>query len=245
VSGPLAGRNVLVTGAGGGLGRAIAVAAAAAGARLLLLGRTVHRLEAVHDAIVAAGGTAPILVPADLRTLDAALAQQIADAIGEQCGALHGLVHNAAVAGPRVPVRFHGDADWDAALAVNVSAPFRLTRALLPVLEAARGAVLLFVSADVARRPRAYWGAYAVSKAALEALATLLADELASTSDIRVNVVDPGALQSALRARLFPGDDVTALPPAEAPGAAIAALLAEPAAHGSRSVLALPAAAGR
>lgn len=218
--------NVLVTGAGGGLGRAIAEAVAAAGAQTLLLGRRQGSLEDVHDAIVAAGGLPPILIPTDLARLDADQARQIGDAVLDQCGELHGLVHNAAVAGPRVPLRYHSDADWREALDVNLTAPFLLTRALLPALEASRGSVVLFVSDSVGRAPGAYWGAYAVSKAALEALAQVLADELAATSRVRVNVVDPGPTRTQLRARQFPGDDVFAVATAAERATAFVSLLA-------------------
>lgn len=235
--------NVLVTGAGDGLGRAIAEAAAAAGAQTLLLGRRQNSLEDVHDAIVATGGLPPILIPADLACLDADQAREIGDAVLDQCGELHGLVHNAAVAGPRVPLRYHADADWQEALDVNLTAPFRLTRALLPALEAGQGGVVLFVSDSVGLTPGAYWGGYAVSKAALEALARVLADELAGTSRVRVNVVDPGPTRTRLRARQFPGDDVFGVATAAERAAAFVSLLATtattmPPAHGDRIALA-------
>ena len=207
----LAGHNVLITGAGAGIGRALAHACAAAGAQLILLSRTLGRLDAVHDEIVAAGHQAPILLPGDLNTLDDDAAEQIGHALHEQLGALHGLVHNAAILGPRLPLAYYPATDWQTVLQINLTAAFLLTRALLPVLQAAESARILFTSASHGVEGRAYWGAYAVSKFGVEGLAQVLRDELQNTSSIGVHVIDPGPRRTGLRATAFGAEDPVGL----------------------------------
>ena len=204
--------NILITGAGDGFGRALACQAAAAGAQVLLLGRTLAKLEAVYDSIVAAGGITPILVPGDLATLNANGAEGVAEAITDQIGMLHGLVHNAAQLGQRVPLQYYDPIQWQQLLQVNLSAPFLLTRALLPALLAADAARILFLSSTVGTRGRAYWGAYSVSKFGLEGLAQVLRDELENTSSVRVHVVNPGRMRTAMRAAAYPAEDPDSLP---------------------------------
>ncbi len=205
--------NILITGAGDGFGRALACQAAAAGAQVLLLGRTLAKLEAVYDSIVAAGGITPMLVPGDLATLDAAGAEGVAEAISEQIGVLHGLVHNAAQLGQRVPLQYYDPGQWQQLLQVNLTAPFLLTRALLPALLAAEAARILFLSSTVGTHGRAYWGAYSVSKFGIEGLAQVLRDELENTSAVRVHVVNPGRMRTAMRAAAYPAENIDSLPP--------------------------------
>ena len=213
--GRLTGRNILITGAGAGIGRALALACAAEGAQVLLLGRTVAHLETASDEINAAGGVPPVLIPGDLNQLDDDAAEQIGHAVEEQFGALHGLVHSAAIPGVHVPLAFYPTADWQAVLQVNLTAAFLLTRALLPALHAASSARVLFMSASDGLRGTAYWGAYAVSKFGIEGLAQVLRDELATTSNIGVHVIDPGPHRTALRAAAFRAEDSDAVPAAD------------------------------
>jgi NAD(P)-dependent dehydrogenase (short-subunit alcohol dehydrogenase family) len=212
----LAGRVVAVTGAGGGLGRALALAAAAHGGEVLLLGRNMSQLEAVHTTIEAAGGRASI-APLDLERAVARDYDDVAAAIDSSYGRLDGLVHCAAQLGTLAPIEHYDVPRWCSVLHVNVTAAFALTQVLLPLLRRALTASLVYTSCGVARLPRAYWGAYAVSKAAIENLAGILADELEVEDRVRVNTLDPGAMGTRLRRAAFPSED--------------AAMLADPAAR--------------
>lgn len=211
----LAGRVVLVTGAGAGVGRTAALAYARHGADIVLLGRTRSKLEAVFDLIVAETPTKPVIVPADLATLDEAAADNLAEAIRDDYGRLDGILHNASVLGPRVPVAHYPADAWAEVMQVNAMAPVLLTRALLPLLEAAPEASIVFTSSGVGRVGRAYWGAYAVSKFATEGLSQTLADELEHTG-VRVNALNPGGTRTAMRAAAYPAEDPATLPEPEA-----------------------------
>src|SRR5690625_5060278 len=183
----LAGRVIMVTGAGAGIGRAAALAYASHGATVILAGRTTARLEAVYDDIVAAGGPEPAIVPVDLAGATLEDCRHIAERIDSQLGRLDGLLHNAGVLGERKRIEDTSPESWEEVLRVNVSAAFLLTRALLPLLKAAPDASLIFTSSGVGRQGRAWWGAYAVSKFATEGLMQVLADELGSSTSVRVN----------------------------------------------------------
>ncbi|MDE0348186.1 MAG: YciK family oxidoreductase [Gammaproteobacteria bacterium] len=209
-------RVVLVTGAGAGIGRAAALAYARHGADVVLLGRTRAKLEAVFDRIVAETATKPVIVPADLATLDEAAADNLAEAIRDDYARLDGILHNASVLGPRVPVAHYPAAAWAEVMHVNAMAPVLLTRALLPLLEAAPDASIVFTSSGVGRVGRAYWGAYAVSKFATEGLSQTLADELESAGRVRVNALNPGGTRTAMRAAAYPAEDPATLPEPQA-----------------------------
>ncbi len=212
----LADRKILITGAGDGIGRALALGCAAHGATTLLLGRTTSKLEAVYDEIVDAGLPEPGILPVDLAQLDGDRVNALIEAIDGNYGALHGLVHNAALLGDRVPLAHYDSDTWHRLMQVNVNAVFLLTRALLAALDQAGDASIIFTSSGVGRTPRAYWGAYAVSKYALEGMATLLADELENTSGTRSNVVNPGATRTSMRAKAYPNEDPMTLPAPDA-----------------------------
>ena len=208
----LAERVVLVTGAGDGIGRAAALAYARHGAHVVLLGRTRSKLEAVFDAIKARGKTQPLIVPADLLHLDEAAAEALVEGIRDEYGRLDGLLHNAGLLGPRVPLARYPLSEWGHVMQANVNAAFLLTQALLPLLNEADDASIIFTSSGVGRRGRAGWGAYAVSKFATEGLMETLADEVAQTGRIRVNSLNPGATRTAMRADAYPSEDPTMLP---------------------------------
>jgi NAD(P)-dependent dehydrogenase (short-subunit alcohol dehydrogenase family) len=202
----LAGKVILVTGAGDGIGRAAAECYATHGATVVLLGRTVAKLEAVYDAIEAAGGAQPALFPLDLATATEEDYNSLAAALEQTFGRLDGLLHNASILGERRPLVSAGARAWNEVMQVNVNAQFLLTRATLPLLEQAPQAAVIFTSSGVGRRGRAYWGAYAVSKFATEGLMQVLADELENTSRIRVNSLNPGATNTAMRRSAYPGE---------------------------------------
>ncbi len=212
----LAGRVILVTGAGGGIGRAVSLALARHGASVVLLGRTVAKLEGVYDAIEAlAAPGRPAILPLDLATATPAQYEEAAALVDKEYGRLDGLLHNAAELGVLAPVELYHIETWYHVMQVNLHAPFLLTRACLPLLKRSPDASIVFTSADVGRRGRAYWGAYGASAFAVEGLMQILADELAAHTRIRVNSFDPGPVRTALRARAYPGEDPRALPDPE------------------------------
>lgn len=204
--GLLEGRVILVTGAGDGIGRACALSCARLGATLVLAGRTQSKLEAVYDEILAAGGPEPAIVPINLEGAGEADYQQIALGLEENFGRLDGLVQNAGQLGQITPLEQYDPAIWNSVIQVNLNAAFLLSQACLPLLAKSEDASIIFTSSGVGRRGRAFWGAYAVSKFALEGLSQVLADELESQGRVRVNAVNPGATRTRMRAFAFPGE---------------------------------------
>ncbi|MEQ8859236.1 MAG: YciK family oxidoreductase [Pseudomonadales bacterium] len=212
----LADRVILVTGAGAGIGLAAARTFALHGAHVILLGRTRSKLEAVFDWIEAHTETRPVIVPCNLEALDESSSQALVSAIDGEFGRLDGLLHNASLLGARVPVSHYPDAEWRRVMQVNAHAPFLLTRDLLGLLEASDDASVVFTSSSVGRKGRAFWGAYAVSKFAVEGLCEVLAEEHEHNPRIRFNSLNPGATRTAMRAAAYPGEDPAVLATAEA-----------------------------
>jgi NAD(P)-dependent dehydrogenase (short-subunit alcohol dehydrogenase family) len=208
----LAERIVLVTGAAEGLGRALALAAAAAGATLVLSDRDQGHLESLYDAILAQGGPEPAILPLDPETADADTCGRAADLVGDCFGRLDGLVHCAAFAPFLGRIDDYEPSEWERVLRINLTAPFLLTQACLPLLRASDDAAVIFTSDRVGRSGKAYWGAFAAAKFGIEGLAQVLADETRGSSRIRVSCIDPGILRTGLRARLYPGEDPSTLP---------------------------------
>jgi NAD(P)-dependent dehydrogenase (short-subunit alcohol dehydrogenase family) len=200
---PLADRIALVTGASRGIGYQAALALARAGAHVAALARTVGGLEELDDAVKTVGGSAT-LVPLDLK--DYAGIDRLALALHERFGRLDILVGNAAILGPLSPLAHVEVTAWEEVMAVNVTANWRLLRAMDRLLRLSEAGRVVFVSSGVAARARAYWGAYAVSKAALDALARTYAAESATTN-VRVNVLTPGPTRTRMRAQAMPGED--------------------------------------
>jgi NAD(P)-dependent dehydrogenase (short-subunit alcohol dehydrogenase family) len=208
----LAERVILVTGAASGIGQAAALAFAQHGATLVLLDRQEKALEQTYDAIEQAGGTQPAIIALDLAKATLEHYQALQQQLEQEFGRLDGLLHNAAELGELAPLELYNLELWDKVFRVNVHAPLLLTRACLPLLRKSQNASIIFTTADVGRRGRAYWGAYGVSCFALEGLMQTLADELEANTNIRVNSLDPGPVQTAMRARAYPAEDRAALP---------------------------------
>lgn len=209
------GRVVMVTGAGDGIGRAVSLALARAGAEVILLGRTVRKLEAVHAEIEKLGAPEASIVPLDLERALAADYEAVADAIDKRYGRLDGLLHNAALLGALTPIEQYDVPMFMRVMHVNVTAEFVLTRQLLPLLRASQDAAVLFTSSGVGNRGRAYWGAYSISKFAVEGLAQVLSQELESTSAVRVNLIDPGKVRTTMRRMAYPSEAPESLPTPE------------------------------
>ena len=218
--GRLAGRLALITGASRGLGAAVARRFAVEGAQLVLVARTVGGLEEADDAVRAAGSTAT-LVPFDLTDFDAI--DRLGQSLYERFGRLDILVGNAAFLGTLSPVGHIEPRDWAAVVNLNLTANWRLLRSLDPLLRKSDAGRAIFVTDALAQSPKAYWSAYAAAKAALEALVRVYADEVANI-EIRVNLLDPGRLRTALRARAYPGEKPESLPPPESVTEAFVAL---------------------
>ena len=212
----LADRTVLVTGAGDGLGRAAAIAYARHGATVVLLGRTLAKLEAVYDAIEEAGGPQAAIYPMNLEGARDHDYLELAETLDKEFGALHGLLHNAAQLRLLSRLDDYDLQTWFQVMQVNLNAPFMLTQACLPLLRKAEDASVIFTSDTVGRQAKAYWGAYAVSKFGLEGLMQLLAEEARGSSGIRANSLDPGPVRTNLRANAYPGEDPTTHPLPEA-----------------------------
>ena len=209
-------RIILITGAGDGIGAAVAKDCASKGATVILLGKTVKKLEKVYDEIVAAGHPEPAIYPLDLLQAREEHYEQLADIIEKEFGKLDGLVHNAGLLGSLIPLANHSSEQWVKVMQVNLHAPYLITQACLPLLKKSDSASIIFVSSSVGRKGRAYWGAYAASKAACENLMQTLADELEDNTNIRVNSLNPGATRTAMRRIAFPGEDPSTLPEPEA-----------------------------
>ena len=210
----LAKRNILVTGAGSGIGQAVAQAFAAHGATVVLLGRNERKLEATYDAIENAGGATPAIIPFDLEKAPANDYYALGETLHNEFGTLHGLVHCAAQLALLSRIDDYDVETWNKVIQVNLTAPFILTQACLPLLRRAEDASIIFTSDRVGRKGKAYWGAYGVSKSGIEGLMETLADEL-ENSQIRVNSIAPGPTQTALRAWAYPGEDPQSLPKPE------------------------------
>ncbi|HEY7773390.1 MAG TPA: SDR family NAD(P)-dependent oxidoreductase, partial [Marinagarivorans sp.] len=169
-------RIIVITGAGDGIGKAIALACANAGATVVLLGRTMQKLEAVYDTIEQLGGPQPAIFPINLESATKQDFQQLKDALNEEFGRIDGLLHNAGVVGTSTPIETYSSSEWQVLMQVNVTAPFMLTKSLLPLLKNSADASVVFTGSTVGYRGRAYWGGYAASKAAAENLMQTLAD---------------------------------------------------------------------
>lgn len=209
MSGPLAGRIALVTGASRGIGAATAVELARLGAHCVLVARTQGGLEETDDAIRVAGGQAT-LFPFNLAR-DGDKLDMLGPSIVERFGRLDILVHAAGALGQLTPVGHITPKDWNDCVAVNLTAAWRLIRSCDPPLRASDAGRAVFVTTRRVAEPKAYWGAYGATKAGMEHLVQTWAQEVATTP-LRVNLFDPGAVATAMRASAFPGEDPATLP---------------------------------
>lgn len=212
---PLAGRQILVTGAGYGIGRTAALTYARAGATVLLLGRTQEALNDTYDLIEAENLPQAAVIPFDLEERNEEPYRQLGNLIEENFGHLDGVLLNAGVLGQRAPLETAHIDTWQKVMQINVNGQLALMKHVLPLLRKAKEASVIFTSSSVGRQGRAYWGAYAVSKFATEGLMQVMAEELENTSQIRVNAINPGATRTSMRAAAYPAENPEGLNTAE------------------------------
>lgn len=201
-------RVILVTGAGDGIGRAAALSYARHGATVILLGRTIKKLEAVYDEIENAGCAKPAIIPLNLEGATLRDYDETAMQIDETFGRLDGLLHNASILGQRTPIELYDPETWNQVLQVNLTSHFMMTQSFIPLLRKSGNASMIFTSSSVGRQGRAHWGAYAISKAGIENLMQVLADELDDArNNIRVNSLNPGATRTQMRQLAYSGEN--------------------------------------
>jgi len=200
-------RIILVTGASEGIGRTIAKAYAAQGATVILLARSVPKLESLYDEIEGAGYPKPAIYPMNLANATPTDYEALRDNIDRYFGRLDGVLFNAAFLGSLTPIEHYPIEQWYQVLQINLNSPFLLTHAVLPLLKRSKEASILFTSCEVGHKAKAYWGAYAVSKFGCEGLMQVLADELETNTSIRVNSINPGIIKTRLRRNAYPGEN--------------------------------------
>jgi NAD(P)-dependent dehydrogenase (short-subunit alcohol dehydrogenase family) len=205
-AGILNNKVIIVTGAGDGIGKAAAVEYAKHGATVILLGKTVSKLEAVYDEIISIGGPQPAIVPLDMKGATQQHYRDLAATIDSQFGRLDGLLNNASILGSLGPLEHACVSTFENVLKVNVTAQALLTKSLFPLLRKSANASVIFTSSGVGRQGREFWGAYAISKFATEGMMQTWSKEVDKTN-IRINCINPGATRTSMRASAFPGED--------------------------------------
>lgn len=207
----LDGKTILVTGAGDGIGRVAALTYARYGATVLLLGRTSSKLEYVYDEIESLGGKQPAMLPMNLEGATYAEMQQLEGLINKEVGQLDGILHNAGVLGQLTPLEMYDVDTFAQVMKVNFTATFMLTQALLPLLKDADHGSVVFTSSTVGTHPRAFWGAYALSKQAVEGMSDIFTQETQNTTNLRFNCINPGGTRTNMRAHAYPGENPMSL----------------------------------
>jgi len=197
---------ILVTGAGAGIGKQAALSYAEHGATVILLGRTVKKLEQTYDEIEAAGYVQPAIIPLDMKGASKQNYIDMAETIEQQFGRLDGVLHNASLLGVISPFDQISEETFDDVMQINVKAQFLMTQALLPILHNSDDARIVYTSSSVGHKGRAFWGTYSISKFATEGMMQILADELTDTA-IKVNAINPGATRTGMRATAYPAED--------------------------------------
>lgn len=197
---------ILITGAGAGIGKEAAITYAKLGATVILLGKTVSKLEAVYDEIIALGLAEPAIIPLDLKGATKQNYIDMSATIASQFGRLDGALLNASILGELTPFTQIHEQIFNDVMKVNVNAQYLLAQALIPTLQLAPNASLIFTSSGVGNQGRAYWGAYSISKFATEGMMQVIADEY-ENSTLRTNAINPGATNTGMRTSAYPAED--------------------------------------
>lgn len=200
-------RIILVTGAGDGIGKVAAKAYAKAGATVILLGKTIAKLETVYDEIEQANGPQPAIYPMNLEGATGKDYEDMLVSLNNEFSRLDGILHNAALLGSLMPIARFDMEHWGKIMQVNLNAPYMLTRTLLPLLLKSESASVIFTTDDVGIKGKAYWGAYAISKAACDNMMQILADEMEVNTPVRFNSINPGTIATTLRTKAYPAED--------------------------------------
>lgn len=203
-------KTILITGAGDGIGRQAALSYAKFGATVILLGKTVNKLEAVYDEITTAGGAEPAIIPLDMKGATKQHYIDMTSTIVDQFGKIDGVLLNASILGELTPFTQIHEQIWQDVMQVNTTAQFLIAQALIPAMLLADQASLIFTSSSVGQRGRAFWGPYSVSKFATEGMMQVIADEYENSS-LRVNAINPGATKTKMRASAFPAEEAEKL----------------------------------
>ena len=206
----LVNKVILVTGAGAGIGKEAALTYASLGATVILLGKTVAKLETVYDEIVNAGYPEPAIIPLDMKGATKQNYIDMTATIMSQFGHLDGVLLNAAILGELTPFTQIHEQIWHDVMQVNTTAQFLIAQAVIPALQQSKSASLIFTSSSVGQQGKAFWGTYSISKFAVEGMMQVIADEYDNTS-VRTNVINPGATNSAMRSTAFPGENQNTL----------------------------------
>ncbi|NQY36254.1 MAG: YciK family oxidoreductase [Alteromonadaceae bacterium] len=203
-------KTLLITGAGDGIGRQAAITYSKLGATVILLGKTVKKLEAVYDEIINLDLAEPAIIPLDMKGATKQNYIDMSNTIAEQFGKLDGVLLNASMLGELTPFSQIHEQIWQEVMRVNVTAQYLITQALIPTLQLADSASLVFTSSSVGKKGRAFWGPYSVSKFATAGMMEVIADEY-ENSGLRTNAINPGATQTKMRSSAFPAEDKTTL----------------------------------
>ena len=204
-------KNILVTGSNKGIGKELAIGLGSQGANIILLGRNSAGLDEVYDDLQKSRNTSPMIIECDLEELDEKQGQEINDSILESYGHLDAVINNASIIGKMSSLSDYDLKTWNSVLNVNLTASFLLTKSLLPALKGSKIPRIIFTSSGVALTGRAFWGAYAISKAATKSMAEIFKEELEGTSHIKVFNFDPGATRTSMRAFAYPAEDPSKL----------------------------------
>lgn len=211
----LMGKNILVTGAGDGIGRVAALTYARYGATVLLLGKTRSKLEYVYDEIESFGGNQPAMLPMNLEGASYTEMQELANRINKEVGHLDGILHNAGLLGNLDALEDYDVELFEQVMKVNFTATFMLTQAMFELIKSAPNGSVIFTSSTVGSYPRAFWGAYSLSKQAVEGMSSIFTQETQNTSNLRFNCINPGATRTSMRAHAYPDEDPMTLPTPE------------------------------
>ena len=204
---PLIEKNILITGASSGIGKSLAINLSKFGANVIMLSKNEKALDSVYDEIKEKYNTEPMIIKCDLTDLNEIKSQEITDIIGENYSRLDAIIHNAAILEKMSNIENYDLVTWEKVLKVNLTSAFILSKYLISLMKSALVPRIIFTTSSVGRNAKAFWGAYSVSKAGINALSEILSDELETISNMKVFNFDPKATQTSMRSLAFPAED--------------------------------------